>query len=1055
MVEAAAMAARCGTTYQTNNLPGSCTYFGKVVDPTNITTAEKIILDKEWNILKNMYLSEKQKVQQKRDDDLARATTPVNAYNGCIGNDNYNPYTAGMVNYSNWLNSLFHNPAQSNSPCGITYFKYYINKEKRFYPASNRPQDNEEQAQQNIYLQTGQTPLAIDVQNTLSVLAQSSKLTSTTNVPLKNYPEFSQNLYKAMNGGTLPATFASPTDEFFTKTSTVNTEKIKIEFFKNTTLKATLYLDKTSAGITNWSDIKEFAKIKVTGTTSPYAFEIMAALNDPDPNAANYPDVILPYIYKKITGDINVDIKNCIFNNPSTPYAICTPNDFSIDISNLMSALLANSTASNPQISSTTYVDFDIPVGGVYLYKPYITENIKKYFGSTNSDGFKWKYVSSPTKQYELSKGSTILVIKFTSFTNVTDITGLPTYGMDNLHSSTPAVRAFSDIKIKTNTSQFIISGIGEYPAASGIYRPLVTINGDMTLTNGVGTFALGKCQEPAAISCKEEPYLLKNDLEKLLTNTLTTKQTVIKTQSLDLTLNPLFSDLISSYIAPNIPLGYGGSKWDKFSIKPGTYREQVYFNFLCACSIILWLDDPSQGISFSNIQSISNFTPIGPIGIDNNYYNFSMDATFNVSGTTKTGKIFGESCLPLRACTKQIIDANPLPTVKYTNPCVTYVNNINTLNAQVAYKNYKDSLITVITRKYNQHCLGAVENFKTTYDDKQYHFTLYYYDQAGNLVKTIPPEGVNAIILSADDNSNGISNGDEIKRDKTGRFRKSFFTKHTMATTYTYNSLGQLVRQNMPDQDMMNVLEYTLLNALESRLKITATYFATATNGYLTGNIESGTTKFGCAYTTEDGGTTWSKINNLVAADFKKVQMIDATNGYAVAYHGIILKTTDGGNSWVLLPPVSDGAGNLVHINDLFFTNATNGVVVGFTGIAPNFTGFVSMTKDGGNTFGANTLTAAQNLNVQATAVTYANSNLYITANTTAEGRILKAAVTDPTGINFAIAAWNSSTSIRTTDLVKIQMLTTGAISGTTNGYAIGKDGTLLFTTNGGTSLK
>jgi hypothetical protein len=59
------------------------------------------------------------------------------------------------------------------------------------------------------------------------------------------------------------------------------------------------------------------------------------------------------------------------------------------------------------------------------------------------------------------------------------------------------------------------------------------------------------------------------------------------------------------------------------------------------------------------------------------------------------------------------------------------------------------------------------------------HHYTLYYYDRAGNLVKTVPPAGVDVVDVAA--NPNAVPN-------------------HRMATTYEYNSLKQLVRQQTPD---------------------------------------------------------------------------------------------------------------------------------------------------------------------------------------------------------------------------------------------------------------
>jgi hypothetical protein len=118
----------------------------------------------------------------------------------------------------------------------------------------------------------------------------------------------------------------------------------------------------------------------------------------------------------------------------------------------------------------------------------------------------------------------------------------------------------------------------------------------------------------------------------------------------------------------------------------------------------------------------------------------------------------------------------------------------------------------------------------------------------------------------------------------------KKFFTEHVMATTYLYNSLNQLVRQSMPDHDLMNVWEYTLPNGLDSRLKVTATQFVNSTKGYLSGTVDIGTGagayKRGYLYTTEDAGATWSRMSDLVGSDLKKIQLLDDVNGFAMARH-------------------------------------------------------------------------------------------------------------------------------------------------------------------------
>src|SRR5262249_15077535 len=67
-----------------------------------------------------------------------------------------------------------------------------------------------------------------------------------------------------------------------------------------------------------------------------------------------------------------------------------------------------------------------------------------------------------------------------------------------------------------------------------------------------------------------------------------------------------------------------------------------------------------------------------------------------------------------------------------------------------------------------------------------EYHFTLKYYDQAGNLVQTVPPAGIHPL---SDADANALANGGAVADPA-----------HTLISTYAYNSLGQVIAQTTPD---------------------------------------------------------------------------------------------------------------------------------------------------------------------------------------------------------------------------------------------------------------
>lgn len=107
-------------------------------------------------------------------------------------------------------------------------------------------------------------------------------------------------------------------------------------------------------------------------------------------------------------------------------------------------------------------------------------------------------------------------------------------------------------------------------------------------------------------------------------------------------------------------------------------------------------------------------------------------------------------------------------------------------------YNTYSDSLTGAFGQNYLNLCMQAYkhESFTVTHTQSEYHFTLYYYDQSGNLVKTVPPAGV-------------AENTDTtwIKQvDSTRAAGGVLVPSHTLVTNYRYNTLNQVIAQHSPD---------------------------------------------------------------------------------------------------------------------------------------------------------------------------------------------------------------------------------------------------------------
>lgn len=87
-------------------------------------------------------------------------------------------------------------------------------------------------------------------------------------------------------------------------------------------------------------------------------------------------------------------------------------------------------------------------------------------------------------------------------------------------------------------------------------------------------------------------------------------------------------------------------------------------------------------------------------------------------------------------------------------------------------------------------------ELFTASFTLNEYLYTLYYYDQAGNLVRTVPPEGVE--FITSTDPVNNFINVAGYRAVLTGY--NFTVPPHRMVTYYKYNSLNQLVQQINPD---------------------------------------------------------------------------------------------------------------------------------------------------------------------------------------------------------------------------------------------------------------
>ncbi|MEQ1746751.1 MAG: DUF6443 domain-containing protein, partial [Saprospiraceae bacterium] len=176
-----------------------------------------------------------------------------------------------------------------------------------------------------------------------------------------------------------------------------------------------------------------------------------------------------------------------------------------------------------------------------------------------------------------------------------------------------------------------------------------------------------------------------------------------------------------------------------------------------------------------------------------------------NCNPLTVTGGIFGWPEPWTSSCFTNC-DSIKHYNIPVQDSCVQNLLNLAHFNAGQLYGYYLDSLKAAVRDAYMWHCLQAAETFTVKYEEVQHHYTLYYYDQANNLVKTVPPAGVVPLV------------GAQILQvaiNRRGGNANSLVPAHTLTSRYRYNSLNQLVWQKIPDHKLEGLFFYDGLGRL------------------------------------------------------------------------------------------------------------------------------------------------------------------------------------------------------------------------------------------------
>jgi RHS repeat-associated protein len=211
-------------------------------------------------------------------------------------------------------------------------------------------------------------------------------------------------------------------------------------------------------------------------------------------------------------------------------------------------------------------------------------------------------------------------------------------------------------------------------------------------------------------------------------------------------------------------------------------------------------IGDTTWMIGTTIINRVGDINFLSGLGLSSNSHTLKADyvKVYNSQNQLIYSDHFAARCTNPLIAGRRMMCNNPngddVVDITPDGPCADSTG-LATIWATDKYRAYQDSLRDVFNNLYTQKCLAAasLESFTVTHQVQEYHYTLYYYDQAGNLIKTVPPEGV--------DESLYADTATYFAGVRGARAAGTWFAPdHTLPTTYRYNSLNQVVTQKSPD---------------------------------------------------------------------------------------------------------------------------------------------------------------------------------------------------------------------------------------------------------------
>ncbi|MFN5251905.1 MAG: RHS repeat domain-containing protein, partial [Bacteroidota bacterium] len=194
----------------------------------------------------------------------------------------------------------------------------------------------------------------------------------------------------------------------------------------------------------------------------------------------------------------------------------------------------------------------------------------------------------------------------------------------------------------------------------------------------------------------------------------------------------------------------------------------------------------------------------IGPLSMTNNLCYKTVTLLVEITEYTANAGLSVAKVMPCPNCSKLCNKPFNREVLVPDEDCEEETKREAMYNALLQYRQHIEQMAAEFDKEYADRCfIPDNETFELEYKLWQYHYTLYYFDQAGQLIKTVPPAGVdidNENLSQAQRQALVEDRAVTAKLHRENNTNPRAKTYHSLITNYRYNTLGLPAWQYTPD---------------------------------------------------------------------------------------------------------------------------------------------------------------------------------------------------------------------------------------------------------------